>query len=361
MKYDYYDFDKDLYIYGFSKWGYYLMKNFFKPKRVFFVKNVNDLENINENSVLIMYPTYRNEEIISYCNTKNIKVAFVEDGFIRSLTLGSSFFKPASIVVDYRGIYYDPTRESDLEYFCNTYNCSNEDINRASNLKDMIIDMQITKYNHLKYKKLDVNNSISQKVLLVVGQVDDDMSIKTAGFGLDSFKLLKKVREENKNEYIIYKPHPDVVFKIREGLLDIKKLKQFADLVVIDANLDSCFEVCDEVHTISSLSGFEALLRNKKVIVYGAPFYSNWGLTEDKIKINRRKKQLSLEELLFIAYIKYPRYISLINNNFCEVEQVIEEIVFLREKYFKSVLFRTKINLMGKLGVTLRKIYGLLK
>ena len=53
------------------------------------------------------------------------------------------------------------------------------------------------------------------------------------------------------------------------------------DLVLHDASITDCLEVADEVHTMTSLVGFEALMRDLKVVCYGLPFYSNWGLTTD--------------------------------------------------------------------------------
>ena len=37
----------------------------------------------------------------------------------------------------------------------------------------------------------------------------------------------------------------------------------------------------DELHTLTSLAGFEALLRGRRVVVYGRPWYAGWGLTDD--------------------------------------------------------------------------------
>ena len=355
------DFEKTLFVYGFSQWGFYLIKNFFKPKKVVFIHSLQELrKNFSlAESVLIMYPTKQNSEILKFAKEKNIPIGFVEDGFIRSLTLGSSFFKPASIVVDFKGIYYDPSSQNDLEYLLNTYECTYDEIQRSKKLKQTILNFNVSKYNHLQYKKLDIETD--KKVALVVGQVDDDMSIQKAGFGFDSFSLLKKVREENPEKYILYKPHPDVIAKIREGFLNIQALEEYADKVVTEVNLDSCFEVSDEVHTISSLSGFEALLRGKKVVVYGLPFYAGWGLTEDKRICKRRIKKLSIEELLYISYVKYPRYVSLATNNFCEIEDVIDEIVSLREQYNKNRIFRLKINFFGKSAVLLRKLIEIIR
>ena len=42
-------------------------------------------------------------------------LARMEDGFIRSVGLGSDFNWPYFLAVDRKGIYYDPSRPSELE------------------------------------------------------------------------------------------------------------------------------------------------------------------------------------------------------------------------------------------------------
>ena len=62
---------------------------------------------------------------------------------------------------------------------------------------------------------------------------------------------------------------------------------------------------------MTSLTGFDALLRGKRVVVYGRPFYSGWGLTEDKgeaFPAGRRERALSLDELVAGALLHYPLY-----------------------------------------------------
>ena len=43
--------------------------------------------------------------------------------------------------------------------------------------------------------------------------------------------------------------------------------------------MDVLLGIVDEVHTLTSLTGFEALLRGIEVHAYGGPFYAGWGLT----------------------------------------------------------------------------------
>jgi len=65
--------------------------------------------------------------------------------------------------------------------------------------------------------------------------------------------------------------------------------------------------------TLTSLSGFDALLRGKAVTTYGLPFYAGWGLTTDMAFaatscFARRTRQLSLDELVAATLLRYPVY-----------------------------------------------------
>ena len=86
------------------------------------------------------------------------------------------------------------------------------------------------------------------------------------------------------------------------------------------------FSQVDEVHTLTSLTGFEALLRGVKVTCYGNPFYAGWGLTADKNQITRRVRKLKLDELVAGALILYPTYISRVTDAFTTPERAVEEL-----------------------------------
>ena len=60
---------------------------------------------------------------------------------------------------------------------------------------------------------------------------------------------------------------------------------------------------------MTSLTGFEALLRGKTVYCYGLPFYAGWGLTQDYLALQRRNRKLALWELIAGTLIHYPAYI----------------------------------------------------
>ena len=75
---------------------------------------------------------------------------------------------------------------------------------------------------------------------------------------------------------------------------------------------------------MTSLVGFEALLRSIPVTCYGIPFYAGWGLTHDRHNIPRRTRQITLQQLIAATLILYPRYINWHTNAFTTPETAID-------------------------------------
>lgn len=104
-----------------------------------------------------------------------------------------------------------------------------------------------------------------------------------------------------------------------------------ADEVVRNVRMDALLAVVDEVHTLTSLTGFEALLRGVKVCVYGGPFYAGWGLTEDyaveRSFLSRRTARLTLDELTAGVLLLYPSYYDWQTASFCTAEDVCHRLL----------------------------------
>lgn len=231
----------------------------------------------------------------------------VEDGFIRSIGLGAALTRPCSLVFDPIGIYYDATAPSYLEYLLNRCCLTPAELQRAALLRSRIIELNISKYNVGARDSLEID--FTGKVILVVGQVEDDMSVLLGGVDIKTnIGLLKQVRALNPDAYIIYKPHPDVEAGLRAGKIEQHLLLEYANYVETRRSIIECFSVIDEVHTLTSLTGFEAIIRGIKVVCYGQPFYAGWGLTVDRHHNLRRKRQLTVEELLYVVLIQYAVY-----------------------------------------------------
>ncbi len=324
------------------------MKPFFVAKKneIYFCDSLKDAitNGFSQGDKAFIWGMRNYSDIVEFCKSHDIHISRVEDGFIRSVSLGSDLTRPYSLVVDSRGIYFDPNKPSDLEYLLLTYEFDEEIKNRAKNLRSKIISSKFSKYNGFSHKKLSIGAKLDQKVILIPGQVEDDASMLLGGFGMTTVKLLQETSAKNPNAYIIFKPHPDVLSGNRVGLKDSNIIMQYCDEIIKEASIDSCLEVCDEVHTITSTVGFDALLRGKKVYTYGMPFYAKWGLTSDKFINTRRSRVLELDELVAGALILYPRYISPKTHTLCEVEVAFDEMIEMQKRYFEIAWFRILID-----------------
>ncbi len=250
------------------------------------------------------------------------EVTRVEDGFLRSRGLGAELVPPVSLVTDDQGIYYDPTRPSRLEELIARRETLRPDQQlRAERLTARLVSEGLSKYNiGQRAPELPDGHRI-----LVPGQVEDDASIQMGTSGTrTNLDLLRAVRQANPDAVLIYKPHPDVEAGLRDGRIDAEGL---ADIVVYNADPAQLLEQVQEVWTMTSLLGFEALLRNVSVTTLGAPFFAGWGLTTDlDIVPARRGARPTLMGLVHAALIDYPRYLDPITGLPCPVEVAVERL-----------------------------------
>lgn len=248
----------------------------------------------------------------------------MEDGFLRSSGLGSNLIPPLSLVLDKRGIYYDASRCSDLEVLLNESNLTFMQQWRADRLHQRLVASKISKYNLGSDFSIPVE-SVGKRIILIPGQVEDDASILASTHLVKTnLALLRTVREKNPNAYIIYKPHPDVLVGNRKGQLLDSDVARYANYQVKDADIIQCIQVADELHTMTSLAGFEALLHDKVVYCYGMPFYAGWGLTHDAYGCSRRQRKLNISDLIYQSLIMYPTYIHPTRRDVITVEEAAE-------------------------------------
>ncbi len=248
----------------------------------------------------------------------------VEDGFLRSAGLGAECRPPMSIIVDRSGgIYFDPSAPSELETLLATYDFDDALLTRAARLRERIVAARLGKYG-VDAEVPAPDLPAGARVVLAVGQVEDDLSVVRGGDRRGTTGFLARVRAAEPDAFIVYRPHPDVVAGLRKGDLNGEGA---ADLVVTGGSLLSLIERADAVHVLSSLTGFEALLRDKKVTVHGLPFYAGWGLTQDLARVpERRGRKLSLDALVAGALILAPRYRDPVTKLPCPPEVLVERL-----------------------------------
>jgi capsular polysaccharide export protein len=306
-----------VYAVGFSAWKKPILTRFLAGSKLVFVRSANA---VPEQATVAVWGAERPQEL-----TASAKVLHIEDGFLRSSGLGADLVRPMSWVIDDLGIYYDATRPSRLEEILHTTEFGTNTLERAEALRAKIIAAGVTKYNLIgrPWRR----PADAKRVILVPGQVETDASIRLGGASIrTNLALLKAVRASSQQAYIVYKPHPDVVSGLRGQGDDEADARFFANEIVTDGDALSMLAEVDEVHTITSLMGFEALIRGLTVVCYGQPFYAGWGLTRDVFPHPGRGRRLSIRELVAGALIIYPSYVSRVTNAFTSPEQVIEEL-----------------------------------
>lgn len=287
-----------------------------------------------EGKTVLIWAGKATDEVVDRCYKNGVPLMRMEDGFLRSVGLGVDYNDPFSLVLDECGIYFDPARPSKLTHILS--NIQNHPdlprlLDRSNKLIQLIVDNGISKYNTPSdpevvqtLKSLPRNKPI----VLVPGQVDGDASVRRGGGPIQSNEqLLKAVRKNCPKAFIVYKAHPDVVSGMKKGRISNETQKMCTDLMLTSGSLNDYWPYVDEVHTLTSLSGFEALLRGKRVVTYGKPFYAGWGLTTDEAFESLRKSVLTLKELVAGVMILYPNYWDWQTSNTCRPEDVCHRIL----------------------------------
>ncbi|WP_051827322.1 capsular polysaccharide export protein, LipB/KpsS family [Metabacillus indicus] len=345
---------KNVYCFGVQPWKRGFIRPFVETptRNVLFPKSALDASRqFGPESEILVWGHKEPKGVKELASKWDIPIKRVEDGYIRSVGLGTNVTRPWSLAVDNIGIYYNPQEESELEVILNTHIFSTDMIRHAKLVQKKIVENQLTKYNSEKIEKLDIHSE-GKKVILIPGQVEDDASIR---YGCRDIKtnaqLLNEVRKSNPDAYIIYKPHPDIVAKNRSGAVTSDFMSSASDHIETKASIISCINCADEVHTMTSLTGFDALIRGKKVYTYGIPFYAGWGLTSDRFRLERRTRKLSIYELIAAALLIYPGYYDWENKTRVSCDTVIDKLIEIRNEAFLKEQKKSRIPLrLKKLG-----------
>ncbi|KQT45448.1 capsular biosynthesis protein [Methylobacterium sp. Leaf456] len=270
------------------------------------------------------------EALPGLCAEAGLPFARVEDGFLRSVGLGASLKPGASIVVDDRGIYYDPRVESRLAHLLKETDFPPELTERAAALRAAIVARRLSKYN-VGLAAGGADFPEGRRIVLVPGQVEDDASVLTGSPEVrGNLALLKAARARNPDAVLLYKPHPDVEAGFRQGAIPEAEALRFADRIVAGLSIVDLLDRVHHVETMTSLAGFEALIRGLTVATHGRPFYAGWGLTEDLAPGTDRGRRLALDELVAGALLLYPLYLDPVAMKPCTPEHLLDRLAEAR-------------------------------
>lgn len=281
---------------------------------------------------------------------RGIAVAEIEDGFLRSTGLGANCVPPLSIIVDISGVYFDPAGPSDLERILAEAVFGPELRSRAAALRARLVKAGIGKYG--RSSATVTIAAPDRRRVLVPGQVADDRSVLSGGLGGGNLGLLQRARQLEPEAWIIYRPHPDVEAGHRAGHVPADQVLALADEIDRTSPIAPLIDSVVAVHTLTSLAGFEALMRGKAVTTHGLPFYAGWGLTRDLAPIPaRRGRLLALDELVAATLILYPRYLDPVTRLPCSPEILVDRLESDRAKVNSPlVILRELQGRLSKVG-----------
>lgn len=333
-----------LFLFGFNNWKTF-MADWFPDHEVIFVPmkiwptdfNIDWKWRIlsDKRSRVLAWQYKGLPNLKAWCKKHGVEFHYVEDGFIRSVSLGALKSPPLSLTFDSQDMFFNSEAPTDLESILSSYDFDSnpELLRRARAVMDTLLNTRLSKYNSSATVDIDtVYGPKISKRILVVGQVERDASIQYGcKIGMTNNDLVWLAKRENPDAQIIYKPHPEVLQGTAEAISNPDLVRGAALVLDSDISLADSFQTIDHVYTITSLSGFEALIRGIPVTTIGCPFYSGWGLTDDRQFNERRGRNLTIEKIFAAAYILYPKYLDPHKKQLIEIEDAISILRVMRD------------------------------
>ncbi|MHC2298136.1 glycosyltransferase [Rhizobium mongolense] len=231
-------------------------------------------------------------------------------------------------MIDDMGYYFDARQPSRIERTLNdpAFILTEAETKRARAAISRICAEGITKYN--RYVD-SAPYQLDPGAVLVIDQKKGDASIEFSGATDQTFAdMLDAAVRDNPGKPVYFKRHPDSIYRNMNSYRD--RARSAVTVLPDDVSIGAIIDQCESVYTVSSQVGFEALMRNKRVVTFGIPFFSGWGLTDDRMPISRRTMRRSIEEIFFVSCIKQSIYVDASSGALVEIEKAIDIILQMR-------------------------------
>jgi capsular polysaccharide export protein len=257
-------------------------------------------------------------------------LALLEDGFVRSFERGAP---TRSVIVDDLGVYYDARCQSRMEQVI-AQGVGTVQADRAQSLIAAWQAGGISKYNDAP----EYEGGLPNRYVLVADQTYGDLSVSAGLAKQASFTaMLQAALDENPNDEVLVKIHPDVLTRQKRGWISSEMLKQPRIRLIGDGSHPvRLLQNASAVYAVTSLIGFEALLWNRPVRCFGMPFYAGWGLTQDALATPHRRGRARLEDVVHAAFVTQARYVDPRDGSPWQVEQAISYMAEQRALKFGS-------------------------
>lgn len=286
-----------------------------------------------------------------WAKQNHIPLIRLEDGFLRSADtiqhagINPKYTQGISFTISNDVPYFDATRSSLLERMLNNplIKITPAQIKQARACIDFITQNNLTKYNHQPIFTPYIGRPNVPKVLVADQSYGDFSILKGKADPTTFHRILQAAITENPDADIIIKTHPDTLAPGSfhpAGYYSNLKAEGRIYLMTEPINPICLLKSCDKVYVCTTQLGFEALLCQKEVHVFGMPFYAGWGLTKDALTCPRRTMKRSLEEVFYMTYILHSLYINPNTGKICEINEAMDYLLQLRKTYFKEFHIR---------------------
>jgi len=279
-----------------------------------------------------------------------------EDGFLRSVAsfekkgVSDNYKISYSIVIDDLAPYYSAYQNTRLEQMLNNFDKASMDPGHVNTTINKILSSYLSKYNNQPL--LDLEKEVKGGIL-VIDQVHNDYSVTRGGGKWNLKKMLQTALKENPGKKIFLKIHPDNISNNTSHGGFYGDILHDSNVEIIDYECNSIalMKHVEKVYVFSSQLGFEAVLLGKNVQVFGLPFYCGWGFTNDRHPharngrfVESRKNKRSKEEVFYVAYCLYTRYLDK-DRNVTTIDEAIDILINERNQYF------IENNIIDELGI----------
>ncbi|WP_274968169.1 hypothetical protein [Succinimonas amylolytica] len=281
-----------------------------------------------------------------YARRHGLPYYALEDGFIKSVAtrFRGRDEEIVSLVFDRTGIYYDVNSDSELEHWMirNAEWFTAELEGRARRLIECILNNRIVKYNVLENGKNDeIIPDIPDDAVLIIDQTFKDASIPQGNADAGTFReMLEEAVSRVGAGRVYVKEHPNVISGMGRGYYSVPDLKRRGVNIIASAvNALDLLRHFKNVYVATSGTGFEALLSGCRVTCFGEPFYSGYGLTDDRKRFARGKRlskmkaPASLELLVAAVFYRYCIFVNPVTQRICAPEEALEYILACKNKY----------------------------
>ena len=256
----------------------------------------------------------------------NLPYLALEDGFLRSMALPGRDAPTCSLIADDTGLFYDAGRPSRLENLLNASGWETPYLMaEADRALHAMLGARLSKYNHAPHASpYQLCTPSNRTRILVIDQWEGDPKVTLGMADADTFRLmLEQACRAHPGAAVFVKPHPFTLAGRKRGYLAALAAEYGVRVIEHDFSAPSLLAQADEVYTVSSLMGFEALLQGKPVHCFGLPFYAGWGLTRDRAACPRRTRKRGAAEIFAAAYLLCSRYVNPVTGEACTIHEII--------------------------------------